>query len=37
MAFENMVISKEDDEKYGLSEIYYKCNPPYKEFINKQK
>ena len=37
MAFENMVIAKEDDDKYGLSEIYYKYNPPYKEFINKQK
>jgi len=24
MAFENTIITKEDDEKYGLSEIYYK-------------
>ena len=30
MAFENAIITKEDDEKYGLSEIYYKCNPLYK-------
>ena len=36
MAFENAIITKEDDEKYGLSKIYYKHNPPYKEFINKQ-
>ena len=37
MAFENAIITKEDDEKYGLSKIYYKYNPPYKDFINKQK
>ena len=37
MAFENAIITKEDDEKYGLSEIFYKYNPPYKEFINKRK
>ena len=30
MAFENAIITKEDDEKYGLSEIYYKYNPLYK-------
>ena len=32
MAFENAVITKEDDEKYGLSEIYYKYNPYYETF-----
>ena len=37
MAFENTIITKDDDEKYGLSEIFYKYNPPYKEFINKRK
>ena len=37
MAFENAIITKDDDEKYGLSEIFYKYNPPYKEFINKRK
>ena len=30
MAYENAIITKEDDEKYGLSEIYYKYNPLYK-------
>ena len=30
MSFENAIITKEDDEKYGLSEIYYKYNPLYK-------
>ena len=34
MAFENAIITKEDDEKYGLSEIYYKYNPYYETFIN---
>ncbi len=34
MAFENTIITKEDDEKYGLSEIYYKYNPYYETFIN---
>ena len=29
MAFENAIITKEDDEKYGLSKIYYKYNPHY--------
>ena len=37
MAFENATITKEDDGKYGLSGIFYKYNPPYKEFINKRK
>jgi len=35
MAFENAIITKEDDEKYGLSEIYYKYNPKREVFINK--
>ena len=30
MAFENAIITKEDDEKYGLSKIFYKYNPTYK-------
>ena len=30
MAFENAIITKEDDEKYGLSEIFYQFNPTYK-------
>ena len=34
MAFENAIITKEDDEKYGLSKIYYKYNPHYETFIN---
>ena len=34
MAFENAIITKEDDKKYGLSEIYYKYNPYYETFIN---
>lgn len=34
MAFENTIITKEDDEKYRLSEIYYKYNPHYETFIN---
>ena len=34
MAFENAIITKEDDEKYGLSKIYYKYNPYYETFIN---
>ena len=34
MAFENAIITKEDDEKYGLSGIYYKYNPYYETFIN---
>ena len=34
MAFENAIITKDDDEKYGLSEIYYKYNPYYETFIN---
>ena len=25
MVFENAIITKEDDEKYGLSEIFYKA------------
>ena len=37
MAFENAVITKEDDEKYGLSEIYYKYNPYYETFINESR
>ena len=36
MAFENAIITKEDDEKYGLSKIYYKYNPKREVFINKQ-
>ncbi|WP_298787233.1 hypothetical protein [uncultured Campylobacter sp.] len=35
MAFENAIITKEDDEKYGLSEIYYKYNPYYKIFVGR--
>ena len=34
MAFENTIITKDDDEKYGLSKIYYKYNPYYETFIN---
>ena len=37
MAFENAIITKEDDEKYGLSEIYYKYNPYYETFINESR
>ena len=35
MAFENAIITKEDDERYGLCKIYYKYNPYYETFINK--
>ncbi|WP_291938112.1 hypothetical protein [Campylobacter sp.] len=35
MAFENAIITKEDDEKYGLSKIYYKYNPYYKIFVGR--
>lgn len=27
MAFENAIITKEDDEKYGLTNIFLKYNP----------
>jgi len=27
MAFENAIITKEDDEKYGLTKIFLKYNP----------
>lgn len=27
MAFENAIITKEDDEKYGLTSIFLKYNP----------
>ena len=27
MAFENVLISKENDEKYGLTSIFLKYNP----------
>ena len=30
MAFENAIITKEDDEKYGLSKLFYQFNPVYK-------
>ena len=30
MAFENAIITKEDDEKYGLSKLFYQFNPTYK-------
>ena len=33
MAFENAIITKEDDEKYGLSEIFYKYNPRIKNLL----
>ena len=35
MAFENAIITKEDDEKYGLSEIWLKHNSKYDTFINR--
>ena len=31
MAFENAIITKEDDEKYGLSKIFYQYSPYYEE------
>lgn len=33
MAFENAIITKEDDKKYGLSEIWLKYNSKYDTFI----
>ena len=35
MAFENAIITKEDDEKYGLSEIWLKHNSKYDTFMNR--
>ncbi|WP_298786967.1 hypothetical protein [uncultured Campylobacter sp.] len=31
MAFENAIITKEDDEKYGLSKIFYQYSPYYED------
>ena len=31
MAFENAIITKEDDEKYGLSKIFYQYSPYHEE------
>ena len=34
MAFENAIITKEDDEKYGLTSIFLKYNPSDKSLHN---
>ena len=34
MAFENVLISKENDEKYGLTNIFLKYNPSDKSLPN---
>ena len=36
MAFENAIITKEDDEKYGLTSIFLKYNPSDKSLPNQQ-